>query len=443
MLKTLAEAIVLVVLVIFVFLQTWRSTLIPTITIPVSLVGAFAFIKLMGFSINTLTLFGIILATGIVVDDAIVVIENIERHIQEYKVTARQAASDAMARSARRGHRDGAGADRGVRAGRVLPGHDRTALRAVLDDDRVRGRALGVQRADADAGALGAAARARRRHGKGRFFTLLRARDHRRHQRATCACCKRGDAARAGRSSLVFVAALGLTYWVYRSVPQAFVPEEDQGYFITQVQAPAGASLEYTGDIARQAEQIIMKDPDVLAMFSVMGFSFSGAASEPGAHVRPAEAVRRAQGGRALAAAVLGRLSGPLFCDPGRDRRRVHAAVDPRSEPLRRIRVPGARPDRHRHQHAGAGDPGGSRRRATNRRSCAACSARSPPTIRSCRSRSTGSARSRSDCRSSEITSAMQIFLGSQYVNDFEFNNRAYRVYVQADQQFRVRSRRR
>ena len=100
----------------------------------------------MGFSINTLTLFGIILATGIVVDDAIVVIENIERHIQEYKVTARQAASDAMARSARRGHRDGARPDRGVRAGRVLPGHDRPALRAVLDDDRVRGRAVGVQR---------------------------------------------------------------------------------------------------------------------------------------------------------------------------------------------------------------------------------------------------------------------------------------------------------
>ena len=80
---TLGEAILLVVLVIFVFLQTWRSTIIPAVTIPVSLVGAFAFVKLMDFSINTLTLFAIILATGIVVDDAIVVIENIERHIQE------------------------------------------------------------------------------------------------------------------------------------------------------------------------------------------------------------------------------------------------------------------------------------------------------------------------------------------------------------------------
>ena len=96
MLITLVEAIILVVIVIFVFLQTWRSTLIPVLTIPVSLIGTFAFIKLMGYSINTLTLFGIILATGIVVDDAIVVIENIERHIQEFKVSARKAAVDAM-----------------------------------------------------------------------------------------------------------------------------------------------------------------------------------------------------------------------------------------------------------------------------------------------------------------------------------------------------------
>ncbi len=96
MLITLAEAIGLVILVMFLFLQNWRSTIIPAITIPVSLVGTFAFIKLLGFSINTLTLFGIVLATGIVVDDAIVVIENIERHISEFGKSAHQAASDAM-----------------------------------------------------------------------------------------------------------------------------------------------------------------------------------------------------------------------------------------------------------------------------------------------------------------------------------------------------------
>src|SRR5438067_3950052 len=93
---TLAEAIGLVVLVMFLFLQNWRTTLIPAITIPVSLVGTFAFVKVFGFSINTLTLFGITLATGLVVDDAIVVVENIERHVHEYHKTAREAASDAM-----------------------------------------------------------------------------------------------------------------------------------------------------------------------------------------------------------------------------------------------------------------------------------------------------------------------------------------------------------
>src|SRR5688572_3912579 len=94
--KTLLEAGLLVVLVLFIFLQSWRATLIPALTIPVSLIGSFAFVNLLGFSINTLTLFAIVLAAGIVVDDAIVVIENIERHIQDYKKTSAQASSDAM-----------------------------------------------------------------------------------------------------------------------------------------------------------------------------------------------------------------------------------------------------------------------------------------------------------------------------------------------------------
>src|SRR2546421_3079847 len=95
-LTTLIEAIILVILVIFVFLQDWRSTIIPAVTIPVSLIGTFAFVKLLGFSINTLTMFGITLATGLVVDDAIVVIENIERHIQEGETDSHKAASAAM-----------------------------------------------------------------------------------------------------------------------------------------------------------------------------------------------------------------------------------------------------------------------------------------------------------------------------------------------------------
>jgi HAE1 family hydrophobic/amphiphilic exporter-1 len=80
--QTIGEAVIIVIIVIFLFLQDWRATIIPSVTIPVSLIGTFAFIKIFGFSINSLTLFGITLATGLVVDDAIVVIENVQRHIE-------------------------------------------------------------------------------------------------------------------------------------------------------------------------------------------------------------------------------------------------------------------------------------------------------------------------------------------------------------------------
>ena len=94
---TLEEAVLIVIIVIFLFLLDWRATIIPAVTIPVSLIGTFAFIKIFGFSINSLTLFGITLATGLVVDDAIVVIENVQRHINDDRTDARTATSVAMA----------------------------------------------------------------------------------------------------------------------------------------------------------------------------------------------------------------------------------------------------------------------------------------------------------------------------------------------------------
>ena len=94
---TIGEAIIIVIIVIFLFLQDWRATIIPAVTIPVSLIGTFAFIKIFGFSINSLTLFGITLATGLVVDDAIVVIENVQRHIEAEHCDSHRATSEAMA----------------------------------------------------------------------------------------------------------------------------------------------------------------------------------------------------------------------------------------------------------------------------------------------------------------------------------------------------------
>ncbi len=433
-LKTLVEAIALVVLVIFIFLQTWRSTVIPAITIPVSLVGAFAFVKLMGFSINTLTLFGVILATGIVVDDAIVVIENIERHIQEYRVSARKAASDAM--------REVLGAV--IATGLVLiavfvpvaffPGTT-GRLYAQFSMTIAFAVALSVFNAVTLTPALSALLLDRESHQKGRFFSFFE-RVISRGTDVYVASLRRGMRVRWALVVL-FVLTLGATVFVYRSVPQAFVPEEDQGYFIVQVQAPAGASLEYTSDVSRRAEQILMKDPDVMALFSVMGFSFSGAAPNQGImFVRLKEFADRPGDAHSLQA-VLRRVSGPLFGIPGA----IIVAFTPPS-------IPGL--SRFGGFEFQVLDQTGSNIEtlAQGTQGILAAGNQSPklrglfspftvndPQLQVTIDRQRALAMG---LPLNEITSALQIFLGSQYVNDFEFNNRSYRVYVQADQQFRM-----
>ncbi len=431
--KTLIEAIALVVLVIFLFLQTWRSTIIPAITIPVSLIGAFAFVKLMDFSINTLTLFGIILATGIVVDDAIVVIENIERHIQEYKKSARQAASDAM--------REVFGAV--IATGLVLiavfvpvaffPGTT-GRLYAQFSMTIAFAVALSVFNAITLTPALSALLLDRESHEKGRFFSWF----ERNVTRGTNAYVYglRGAMRWRWGVVLVFIASLGLTWWVYRTVPQAFVPEGDPGYFMVQVQAPAGASLQYTAQVAERAEKILMGDPDVMALFSVMGFSFGGAAPNAGImFVRLKEFADRPGAAHSLQT-VLGRVTGPLMSIPGA----IIVGFPPPSIP-------------------GLGRFGGFEFQVLDQTGtdianlaqatqAVAAAANQSPKLRGLFSPFTANDpqlqvtidRQRALALGlplNEITSAMQIFLGSQYVNDFEFNNRAYRVYVQADQGFR------
>ncbi len=433
-LKTLAEAIALVVLVIFIFLQTWRSTIIPAITIPVSLVGAFAFVKLMGFSINTLTLFGVILATGIVVDDAIVVIENIERHIQEFRVSAQKAASDAM------GEVLGAVIATGLvliavfvpvaffpgTTGRLYAQFSMTIAFAV---------ALSVFNAVTLTPALSALLLDRESHHKGRFFSFFE-RVISRGTEVYVSSLRRGMRVRWALVVL-FLFTLGATYYVYRNVPQAFVPEEDQGYFIVQVQAPAGASLEYTSDTAARAEQILMKDPDVLALFSVMGFSFSGAAPNQGIMFVRLKEFKDRPGDSHSLQAVLGRVSGPLFGIPGA----IIIAFTPPS-------IPGL--SRFGGFEFQVLDQTGSsiQALAQGTQGIVAAANRSPklrglfspftvndPQLQVTIDRQRALAMG---LPLNEITSALQIFLGSQDVNDFEFNNRAYRVYVQADQQFRM-----
>ena len=159
--KTLAEAMLLVFLVVFLFLQNWRATLIPFAAVPVSLIGTFAGLYLLGYSINTLTLFGMVLAIGIVVDDAIVVLENVERIMHEEHLLGARGRDQGDERGDRPGDRDRADAVRGVRADRLPRRPHRRAVPPVRGDHLHRGGDLGHRRADADAVAVRADPQAR------------------------------------------------------------------------------------------------------------------------------------------------------------------------------------------------------------------------------------------------------------------------------------------
>ena len=433
-LKTLGEAIVLVVLVMFLFLQNWRSTLIPAMTIPVSLIGTFAFMQLFGFSINTLTLFGLVLATGTVVDDAIVVIENIERHMREYGKSAMRAAIDGMQE---------------VFSAVVVIGIVLVAVFVpVAFFPGITGRmyqqfsitiacavVLSVFNAVTFTPALSALLLDREHRAQGRFFGAV----NRVIEGGTrfYLTVVRGLLRWEIAMLVAFGAGLWLTWMVYRAVPPSFVPNEDEGYFITIIQAPAGASIEYTTNIARKAEQIILADPEVLACFSVAGFSFSGSAANQGlmfTRLRPYEERREAS--QSLTA-VLDRLRGQLFGGI------TEGLVIPIAPPsLQGVSAFGG------FQFEvldGSGGPIENLANVTQQLigkalqsgrvtgTFSSFTANDPQLLVDIdrdRARSLG-------LPMSAVTDTLSVLLGSQYVNDFDFNNRAYRVYVQADRQFR------
>ncbi|HEX7085189.1 MAG TPA: multidrug efflux RND transporter permease subunit [Vicinamibacterales bacterium] len=430
--QTLFEAILLVVLVMFLFLQDWRSTIIPTVTIPVSLIGTFAFVKLLGFSINTLTLFGIVLATGIVVDDAIVVIENIQRHIHEYGRTARQAASEAMQEVL----------SAVIAVGLVLV----AVFVPVAFFPGTTGRlyqqfsltiAFSVILSVFNAVTLTPALSAlllRKEEKKGRFFSFFE-RVVERGTHAYVAVLRRVMAVRWAAAA-VFVALLGVTWWVYQIVPQAFLPDEDQGYFIVLIQAPDGASLEYTSEIGRQVEAVLAKEPEVTSAFTVGGFSFTGAAPNRGILFVRLKPFEERPADSQSAQAVVARLRGQLAQISG-------AVVVPfLPPPIRGLGAFGG------FQFEVLDQTGGPIENLAAATHALTAAANQQPQLQGVFSSFTAADPQlyveidRERVKSlnmplSEVTDALQVYLGSQYVNDFDFNNRAYRVYVQADQRFR------
>ena len=435
---TLAEAIVIVIIVIYLFLQDWRATIIPAVTIPVSLVGTFAFIKIFGFSINSLTLFGITLATGLVVDDAIVVIENVQRHIEEGHPDPHEATSIAM-----REVTSAVIATSLVLISVFVPVSFFPGTTGILYKQFSLTIAFSIAISAFNALTLSPALAAillrREKHHHGLLGLVEKGirKIIAWYAVAVCWVVRMRWAFLA-----LFVAGLASTVYMYNHVPTAFLPQEDQGYFLILVQTPPGASLSYTTEFADRVAAKVMQgnDKDIFGTFSVMGFSTAGGSSpNSGLIFAPLQPVdQRTKLGKGHDAhSIVARIAPQLFTVPGGI---AFAAEPPAIQGIgsvggfQFILQDGGRNtfsdiDRVAHTMvAMARDP---RNGLTNLNT--QFTANDPQlyvTIDRQKAEAMG-------VPLSQITAAMSTFMGSSYVNDFNFNNRSYRVYVQADQMFR------
>ena len=432
--KTLIIAIFLVVLVIFLFLQDWKTTLIPAITIPVSLLGTFALLKVFGFSINVLTLFGLTLATALVVDDAIVVIENIVRYVQEHKKDPIEAAPLAMQEIA----------SAVIATSLVLlavfvpvafvPGttgllYKQFALTIASTITISAFTALTL--APALAAIMlesGETRHARFMQAVGRFISRIRAGYGRLLPQVM---------QRRAIVLTTFILLLGLTVYMLRIVPTGFVPDEDQGYFIVIEQAPPGVSLQYNDKIMARLQKLMRSESDILNIFSVSGFSFTGVGSNNGimfALLKPWADRKHAD---QSVQAITNRLNGNFVTVPGA----LSYAVVPPAIPT--------------------GNIGGFQFEVEDRANLGLQAMAQTAGLIEYRAFQTPQLQApvytafRVDSpqiqlnidrnavealhvKLSDVFDTLQIMLGSAYINDFNYQNRSYRVYVQADAPYRA-----
>jgi HAE1 family hydrophobic/amphiphilic exporter-1 len=450
---TLEEAVLIVIIVIFLFLLDWRATIIPAVTIPVSLIGTFAFIKIFDFSINSLTLFGITLATGLVVDDAIVVIENAQRHINEDKTDSHTATSVAMAEVS-----SAVVATSLVLISVFVPVSFFPGTTGILYKQFSLTIAFAIAISLFNALTLSPALAAillRNEEHKYELFDWTRIRPLSRGYRKFAHGIDRSiHGLGRGYGSfisgvlrfryaviVVFLVGLALTGYMYLHVPTGFVPQEDQNYFIVVVQAPPGASLSYTTNIAKQAEKILRADSDVFGTFAVPGFSLSGGSSPNyGLVFAPLKPIDERKGKGHAASDIVARVSPNLFAIPGA----IVVAFEPPAingigsfggfqfqlQDLGRNTLEDL--DTVAHQIVSS-----SRQRPDLRGLFTSYTANDPQQLVQIdreKAKAIG-------VPLSQVTQALGVYMGSQYVNDFDFNNRSYRVYVQADQPFRMNAR--
>lgn len=272
--QTLIEAVILVFLVMYLFLQNFRATLIPTLAVPVVLLGTFGVMAAFGFTINTLTMFGMVLAIGLLVDDAIVVVENVERVMTEEGLPPEEATRKSM------GQITGALIGIGLVLSAVFVpmaffGGATGAIYKQFSITIVTAMALSVLVALIFTPALCAtmlkAGHAPSNKGFFGWFNRNFDRGNKGYQRGVAAMLKR-----PGRSMLVYGAIVAIMAVMFVRLPTSFLPEEDQGIFLSIVQLPAGASLERTEAVMDKISAYYQQDPAVISAFTVSGFSFAG-----------------------------------------------------------------------------------------------------------------------------------------------------------------------
>ncbi len=436
--KTMLMAVVLVILVILLFLQNWRTTLIPALTIPLALIGTFAFVKVFDFSINSLTLFGLTLATGIVVDDAIIVVEQISRYIENEDVTPQEAASQAM------GELSGAVIATSLVLMAVFvpvaffPGTTGALYRQfalTIAFSIVISTFLALTLTPSLCGLI----LRRGQQFPGWIGTIFAQFNHvldwvkRNYQRSLLRLSR--------LKSLVvgvFVVLIGVTAWLYLYVPTSFMPDEDQGYFITIIQGPEGVSLQYTSKVMSQVEEAILAQPEVKATFAVGGFAFSGNSANSGVIFSPLKPFAERKGPQQSAQAVIGRLWGAFSQIP-------EAQIIPINPPAIRGLGNFGGFNFQLQDIGGSGDLnalvevmgqllGQANQKPDLTGVFSRFSANTPQLLIEVNRNKAQSLQVSID----DIFSTLQTALGSRYVNDFTLQQRTYRVYVQSDRQFRA-----
>ena len=270
--KTLGEAMVLVILVVYLFLQSWRATLIPLVAVPISLIGSFAGLWLFGFSINTLTLFAMVLSIGIVVDDAIVVLENIERLMDEEQLSPLKAAIKSMEQVSR-----AVVAIVLVLCAVFVP----VAFMGGIAGELYRQFAVTVAVAVVISGIVAltltpalCAIILKTTHGESAFFRKFNSgfKHLTNFYTHTVSLTLRHPIIGA----LVFAGIIGLAVYLGKTVPESFVPPEDQGYVVSATILPDGATLSRTTRTAEAVRAAIAEDPAVSHQFVVNGYDLIG-----------------------------------------------------------------------------------------------------------------------------------------------------------------------